>query len=73
MIGNLSLLRALDPEILADPSTHYRSLRSYDPVHWDPYMHAWVVTSYSEALTVLMNCSVPTSPLGRLRRTLHPG
>jgi hypothetical protein len=49
MIGNLSLLRALDPEILADPSTHYRSLRSYDPVHWDPYMHAWVVTSYSEA------------------------
>jgi pimeloyl-[acyl-carrier protein] synthase len=63
---NLSLLRVLDPEILADPSTHYRSLRSYDPVHWDPYMHAWVVTSYPEALVVLINCSADRTPTEEL-------
>jgi hypothetical protein len=63
---NLSLLRVLDPEILADPFTHYRSLRSYDPVHWDPYMHAWVVTSYPEALAVLMNCSADRTPTEEL-------
>jgi pimeloyl-[acyl-carrier protein] synthase len=62
----LSLLRFLDPEILADPFTHYRSLRSYDPVHWDPYMHAWVVTSYPEALAVLMNCSADRTPTEEL-------
>jgi hypothetical protein len=27
---DLSLLRVLDPDILADPFAHYRSLRSYD-------------------------------------------
>jgi pimeloyl-[acyl-carrier protein] synthase len=63
---NLSLLRVLDPEILADPFTHYHSLRSYDPVHWDPYMHAWVVTSYPEALSVLMNCSADRTPTDEL-------
>jgi pimeloyl-[acyl-carrier protein] synthase len=63
---NLSLLRVLEPEILADPFTHYRSLRTYDPVHWDPYMHAWVVTSYPEALAVLMNCSADRTPTDAL-------
>ena len=63
---NLSLLRVLDPEVLADPFTHYRSLRNYDPVHWDPYMHAWVVTSYPEALAVLMNCSADRTPTEEL-------
>jgi pimeloyl-[acyl-carrier protein] synthase len=59
----LSLLRMLNPEVLADPFAHYRALREYDPVHWDPYMHAWVVTSYSEVVTVLMNCSADRAPL----------
>jgi len=63
---NLSLLRVLDPDILADPFAHYRSLRAYDPVHWDPYMHAWVVTSYPEALAVLMNCSADRTPTEEL-------
>jgi pimeloyl-[acyl-carrier protein] synthase len=63
---NLSLLRVLSPEILADPSSHYHSLRTYDPVHWDPYMHAWVVTSYPEALAVLMNCSADRTPTEEL-------
>ncbi len=45
---DLSLLRLLNPEVLADPHALYRALREHDPVHWDPYMHAWVVTSYPE-------------------------
>lgn len=54
---NLTLLRMLTPEVLADPHSLYRALRERDPVYWDPYMHAWVVTSYPEVVTVLANCS----------------
>src|SRR5277367_2686981 len=59
---NLSLLRMLNPENLADPHATYRALREYDPVHWDPYMHAWVVTSYPEVVYVLTNCSADRTP-----------
>jgi len=60
--GRLSLLRLLEPAVLADPYALYRDLREYDPVHWDPYMHAWVVTSYPEVITVLMNYSADRAP-----------
>jgi pimeloyl-[acyl-carrier protein] synthase len=60
--GDLSLLRLLDPSVSADPYPLYRALRQQDPVHWDPYMHAWVVTSYSEVVTVLMNYSADRAP-----------
>lgn len=59
---NLCLLRMLNPEVLADPHVVYRALREYEPVHWDPYMHAWVVTSYPEVVTVLTNCSADRTP-----------
>src|SRR5271167_1295038 len=59
---NLSLLRMLNPEVLADPHAIYRALREYDPVHWDPYMHAWVITSYPEVVYVLTNCSADRTP-----------
>jgi cytochrome P450 len=58
----LSLLKLLDPTVLADPYALYRALREHDPVHWDPYMHAWVVTSYPEAISVLMNYSADRAP-----------
>jgi cytochrome P450 len=59
----------LDPEIMADPPAHYRNLRAYDPVHWDPYMHTWVVTTYAEVLATLMSCSAERAPaLDRLDR-----
>jgi pimeloyl-[acyl-carrier protein] synthase len=58
----LSLLRLLNPDVLAAPYTLYRELREYDPVHWDPYMHAWVVTGYPEVVTVLMNYSADRAP-----------
>jgi pimeloyl-[acyl-carrier protein] synthase len=59
---NLSLLRLLDPGVSADPYVLYRALREHDPVHWDPYMHAWVVTSYAEVINVLMNYSADRAP-----------
>src|ERR1700691_5588633 len=59
---NLSLLRLLNPEVLADPHVLYRALRRQNPVHWDPYMHAWVVTSYPEVITVLANYSADRTP-----------
>jgi pimeloyl-[acyl-carrier protein] synthase len=59
---NLSLLRLLNPEVLSNPYTLYHALREYDPVHWDPYMHAWVVTSYPEVITVLKNYSADRTP-----------
>jgi hypothetical protein len=59
---SLSLLRLSNPAVLAAPHVLYRTLREYDPVHWDPYMHAWVVTSYPEVVTVLMNYSADRTP-----------
>ena len=58
----LSLLRLLDPVVAADPYALYRALREHDPVHWDPYMHAWVVTSYQEVVTVVTNYSADRAP-----------
>ncbi len=59
---NLTLLRLLNPEVLADPAKLYSALREYEPVHWDPYMHAWVVTSYKEVVSVLLNYSADRTP-----------
>jgi len=59
---NLSLLRLLDPGVISDPYPLYRQLRELEPVHWDPYMHAWVVTGYPEVVTVLMNYSADRTP-----------
>lgn len=49
----LSLYHLLDPEVLANPYPLYRQLREQDPVHWDPYLHAWVLTRYADVVTVL--------------------
>jgi pimeloyl-[acyl-carrier protein] synthase len=57
-----SLTQLLDPEILADPYPLFHRLRTEDPVHWDPYLHAWVVTSYADALTVLYGFSADRTP-----------
>jgi cytochrome P450 len=49
----LSLYHLLDPEVLANPYPLFRRLRSEDPVHWDPFLHTWVVTRYGDVLEVL--------------------
>lgn len=58
----LSLTRLLDPEVLADPYPLYHRLRSEDPVHWDPYLHAWVITRYADVVTVLHDFSAARTP-----------
>jgi len=60
--ADLSLLQLLNVEVLADPWGLYRALREHSPVHWDPYMHAWVVTGYSEVVTVLKDYSADRTP-----------
>jgi len=57
-----SLYQLLDPEILADPYPLYRRLREWDPVAWDPFLHAWVVTNYAGVLTVLHKLSADRTP-----------
>jgi cytochrome P450 len=58
----LTLSRLLDPEVLANPYPLYRELREADPVHWDPFLHAWVVTRYEDVLTVLLKFSADRTP-----------
>src|SRR3954454_6866250 len=53
----LSLYHLLDPDVLANPYPLYERLRTEDPVHWDPFLHTWVVTRYSDVLEVLHNFS----------------
>lgn len=58
----LSLYQLLDPEVLADPYPLYRRLREHDSVHWDTFLHAWVVTGYSDVVTVLHKFSADRTP-----------
>jgi cytochrome P450 len=58
----LSLYHLLDPEALANPYPLYHQLRAEDPVHWDPYLHAWVVTRYADVVTVFQRFSADRTP-----------
>src|SRR5437867_1322233 len=58
----LSLVRLLDPEVLANPYPLYHRLRTEDPVHWDPFLHTWVVTRYTDVVTVLQHFSAQRTP-----------
>ena len=58
----LSLYHLLDPEVLADPYPLYHRLRTEDPVVWDPYLHAWVVTRYDDVATVFRRFSADRTP-----------
>src|SRR5881628_2794823 len=58
----LSLYHLLDPEVLANPYPLYQRLRTEDPVHWDPFLHAWVVTRYRDVVHVLHYFSANRTP-----------
>ena len=58
----LSLYHLLDPEVLANPYPLFHRLRTEDPVHWDPFLHAWVVTRYKDVVTVLHQYSAERTP-----------
>jgi len=58
----LSLYHLLDPEVLANPYPLYHRLRNEDPVHWDPFLHEWVVTRYTDVIRVLHEFSATCTP-----------
>ena len=60
--STLSLYQLLDPDVLADPYPLFHRLRTEDPVHWDPFLHAWVVTRYADVVTVLHDFSAQRTP-----------
>src|SRR5947208_2049509 len=60
--AGLGLYHLLDPETRAYPYPLYHRLREQDPVHWDAYLHAWVVTRYDDVVTVLQRFSAERSP-----------
>src|SRR2546426_11954401 len=60
--AKLSLVRLLEPEVLANPYPLYRKLRTEDPVHWDRFLHTWVVTRYADVLNVLHTFSADRTP-----------
>src|SRR5436309_4836676 len=59
---SLSLYHLLEPEVLANPYPLFHRLRREDPVHWDPFLHSWVVTRYSDVVTVLHHYSAERTP-----------
>ena len=66
----LSLYHLLDPEVLANPYPLYHRLRSEDPVHWDYFLHAWVVTRYADVITVFQRFSADRTPTPEKLKTL---
>jgi pimeloyl-[acyl-carrier protein] synthase len=58
----LSLYHLLDPAVLANPYPLFHRLRTEDPVHWDPFLHAWVVTRYKDVVAVLHYHSAERTP-----------
>jgi pimeloyl-[acyl-carrier protein] synthase len=57
MIADMSLCQLTEPDVMASPYGFYRELREADPVHWDPFLHAWAVTRYADIATVLSRFS----------------
>ncbi len=57
-----SLYHLIDPEVLANPYPLYHRLRSERPVHWDPFLHSWVVTRYVDVVRVLHHFSADRTP-----------
>jgi cytochrome P450 len=48
----LSLANLRNPEVRANPYPFYAQLRSQDPVHWDEELGFWVLTRYTDIVSV---------------------
>jgi hypothetical protein len=70
---SLSLARLMDPAVLADPYPLYARLREEAPVHWDPFLHCWVVTRYPDVHQVLHSFSADRTPSPEQLRALGIG
>ena len=56
------MLQMLKADVHADPYPFYAKLREQEPVHWDAYLHTWVVTSYAECVAVLAKYKAGRTP-----------
>ena len=70
---SLSLARLMDPAVLADPYPLYARLREEAPVHWDPFLHCWMVTRYADVHQVLHTFSADRTPSPEQLRMLGIG
>ncbi len=68
--ASLSLFHLLEPEVLANPYPLYARLRTIDPVHWDPFLHAWVVTRYADVVDVFQHFAADRTPTAEQLRRL---
>jgi hypothetical protein len=70
MVADLSLCQLAEPKIMAAPHRFYQELRESNPIYWDPFLHAWIVTRYADIVTVLGRFSadrtVPPEKLDQL-------
>jgi hypothetical protein len=71
--ATLSLHRLMDPEVLANPYPLFHRLRREDPVHWDPFLHAWVVTRYEDVQRVLHSFTAARTPTPEQLETMGLG
>jgi cytochrome P450 len=62
VVAEPSLYHLIDPAVLADPYPLYQRLRTERPVHWDPFLHSWVVTRYADVIDVLHDFSADRTP-----------
>ncbi len=60
--AELSLFNLLNQDVIANPYPLFKRLREEDPVHWDPYLHTWVVTRYQDVTSVLYGFSAVRTP-----------
>jgi pimeloyl-[acyl-carrier protein] synthase len=60
--ADLSLVQMLRPEILGNPYPLYAQLREHEPVHWDPFLHSWLITSYADCVEALSRYKASRTP-----------
>lgn len=68
--AGLSLYQLLNPEVLANPYPLFHRIRSADPVHWDVFLHSWVVTRYEDVIRVLRTFSADRTPTPEQLRSM---
>ena len=57
-------INVLDPQFYVDPWDAYAWLRSESPVFWDPAQKLWVISRYSDVMTVEKNGALYSSFFG---------
>ena len=61
-----------DPAIMADPFPVYDRLREEDPVHWSPYLKAWVITRYADVRDLLLSDNLSVNRLTNFMKLAAP-